>query len=166
MWLVYIRLSQHLATVAKCLAHGVVQFAILCIYMRRIGYDSVTVNIFFTEDRQTAFILARWFLKAMQDMGSWITISFGVRGFLLSSSSSFALNFKPPFLSVAWKPKNAPRPDVRLNDVNWSLVATSPLGNSEYQTERNMTKWEQNRTPLAILALRARQNLKLALARN
>ena len=113
-------------------------------------------HIFFTEDRQTAFILARWFLKAMQHMGSWITISFGVRGFLLSFSSSFALNFKPPFLSVAWKPKNAPRREVRLNDVNWSLVATSPLGNSEYQTERNMTKWEQNRNPLAILALRAR----------
>ena len=156
MWLVDIRLSQSLATVAKCLAHDVVQFAILCIYMRRIGYDSVTVNIFFTEDRQTAFILVRWFLKAMQHMGSWITISFGVRGFLLSFSSSFALNFKPPFLSVAWKPKNAPRREVRLNDGSWSLVATSPLGNSEYQTERNMTKWEQNRNPLAILALRAR----------
>ena len=49
------RLSQHppkimgsRKTVAKSLAHGVVQLAALCIYMRRIGYDSATVNIFFT----------------------------------------------------------------------------------------------------------------------
>ena len=35
---------------AKSLADGVVQHAVLCIYMRRIGYDSATVNIFVTED--------------------------------------------------------------------------------------------------------------------
>ena len=32
------------------------------------------------------------------------------------------------------KQKNAPRRDVRLNDVNCSVVATSLLGNSRYQT--------------------------------
>ena len=32
------------------------------------------------------------------------------------------------------------------------LIATSLLGNSGYQTERNMAKWKQNRTALAILA--------------
>lgn len=45
-------------------------------------------------------------------------------------------------LSVAWKPKTAPKHYVRLNDVNWNLVATSllhVLGNSSYQTNRNMT---------------------------
>ena len=134
--------------------------------MRRIPYDSVTVSIFSTEDRQTAFILALWLLiKSYEHMGSSITISLCVRGFLLSSSSSFALNLAPPLLSVAWKPKNAPRRDVRLNDVNWRLVVISPLGNSGYQTKRNTTKWEQNRSPHAFIALRARQNFKLAFAR-
>ena len=47
--------------------------------------------------------------------------------------------------------KHSPR--VSLNDVNCSLVATSLLGNSRYQTDRNI-----NRTPLAILA---RQNYKV-----
>ena len=45
-------------------------------------------------------------------------------------------------LSVAWKPKTAPKHYARLNDVNWNLVATSllhVLGNSSYQTNRNMT---------------------------
>ena len=37
--------------------------------------------------------------------------AFDLHGFLLSLSSLLALNFKPP-LSVAWKPKNAPRRDV------------------------------------------------------
>ena len=32
------------------------------------------------------------------------------------------------------------------------LIATSLLGNSGYQTERNMAKWKQNRTAFAILA--------------
>ena len=31
------------------------------------------------------------------------------------------------------------------------LIATSLLGNSGYQTERNVAKWKQNRTALAIL---------------
>ena len=35
---------------AKSLADSVVQLAVLCIYMRRIGYHSATVNIFVTED--------------------------------------------------------------------------------------------------------------------
>ena len=35
---------------AKSLADGVVQLAVLCIYMRRIGYHSATVNISVTED--------------------------------------------------------------------------------------------------------------------
>ena len=35
-------------TVAKSLTHGVVQLAVLCIYMRRIRYDSATVNMFLT----------------------------------------------------------------------------------------------------------------------
>ena len=39
--------------------------------------------------------------------------------------------------SVAWKLKNSSRRDVRLNYVNWSVVATSLLGNSRYQTYRN-----------------------------
>ena len=45
-------------------------------------------------------------------------------------------------LSVAWKPKTAPKHYVRLNDVNWNLGATSllhVLGNSSYQTNKNMT---------------------------
>ena len=49
------RLSQHppkimgsRKTVVKSLAHGFVQLAVLYIYMRRIGYDSATVNIFLT----------------------------------------------------------------------------------------------------------------------
>ena len=53
--------------------------------------------------------------------------AFYLHGFLLSPSSLFALNFKPPF-SVAWKPTNAPRRDVIRNDV----VTTSLLGNSAY----------------------------------
>ena len=35
--------------VTKSLADGVAQLAIVCTYMR-IGQDSATVNIFFTED--------------------------------------------------------------------------------------------------------------------
>ena len=57
---------------------------------------------------------------------------------------------------AAWKPKNAPRRHVRRNDVNWSLVAKSLLGNSGYQRDL----WpKQNCTSLAILA---QQNCKLA----
>ena len=80
-------------TVAKSLADGVVQLAILCIYTRRIVYDSATVNIVKKATVKT------------------ILSAFHLHGFLLSPSSLFALNFKPP-LSVAWKPKNAPRRDV------------------------------------------------------
>ena len=50
---------------------------------------------------------------------------------------------------MAWKPKNAPRHDVRLNDVNWGLVATLLLDNAGYQTDRKI--YDQS-TPLAILA--------------
>ena len=32
------------------------------------------------------------------------------------------------------------------------LIATSLLGNSGFQTERNIAKWKKNRTALAILA--------------
>ena len=35
-------------TVANSLAHGVVQLAVLCIYVRRIDYDSARGNIFLT----------------------------------------------------------------------------------------------------------------------
>ena len=42
--------------------------------------------------------------------------------------------------SIAWKPKKIPRQDIRLNEVNWSLVLTLLLGNSGYQTNRNITK--------------------------
>ena len=38
------------------------------------------------------------------------------------------------------------RRDVRLNDVNWSLVATSLLGNSGYQTDRK--KYDQSKMTL------------------
>ena len=47
----------------------------------------------------------------------------------------------------------APRHEVRLNDVNWSLIATLLLGNSGYQTDR---KIYDHSTPLAILAQSAR----------
>ena len=80
-------------TVAKSLADGVVQLAILCIYTRRIVYDSATVNIVKKATVKT------------------ILSAFHLHGFLLSPSLLFALNFKPP-LSVPWKPKNAPRRDV------------------------------------------------------
>ena len=40
--------------------------------------------------------------------------------------------------SVAWRPKNVPRRDFRLNDVSWSSVATSLLDNSGYQTDREI----------------------------
>ena len=43
-------------TVAKSLADGVVQLAILCVYMRRINYDSATVNIsVFIQQRNISF---------------------------------------------------------------------------------------------------------------
>lgn len=42
--------------------------------------------------------------------------------------------------SIAWKPNKRPRRDIRLNDVNWNLVVMLLLGNSEFQTNRNMTK--------------------------
>ena len=42
--------------------------------------------------------------------------------------------------SIARKPQKRPRRDTRLNEVNWSLVVTLLLGNSEYQTNRNITK--------------------------
>ena len=58
----------------------------------------------------------------------------------------------------------APRHEVRLNDVNWSLIATFLLGNSGYQTDR---KIYDHSTPLAILAQSARcgryKTIKLAL---
>ena len=48
---------------AKFLADGVVQLAVLCIYMRRIGYDSATVNISVTEDEVNHIRLSSlWFL--------------------------------------------------------------------------------------------------------
>ena len=48
---------------AKSLADGVVQLAVFCIYMRRIGYDSATVNIFVTEDELNHIHLSSlWFL--------------------------------------------------------------------------------------------------------
>ena len=40
------------------------------------------------------------------------------------------------------------RRDVRLNDVNWSLVVTSLLGNSGYQTDRK--KYEQSKMTLRL----------------
>ena len=124
-------------TVAESLADGVVQLAILCLYIRRIVYDSATVKIVKTATVKT------------------ILSAFHLHGFLLTPSSLFRLNIKPP-LRFAWKPKNATRRDVRRNDVNWSLVATSLLGSSGYQRD-----WwpKQNCTPLATLA---RQNCKLA----
>ena len=48
---------------AKSLADGVVQLAVLCIYMRRIGYHSATVNISVTEDELNHIRLSSlWFL--------------------------------------------------------------------------------------------------------
>ena len=35
---------------------------------------------------------------------------------------------------------NGSRRDIRLNEVNWSLVVTLLLGNSGYQTNKNITK--------------------------
>ena len=66
----------------KTVAHGVVQLAVICIYMRRIGYDSATVNIFFHIGLTTiSFCLSpSWFLV--------VVFFFVVR---------FSLNFKPPF---------------------------------------------------------------------
>ena len=40
------------------------------------------------------------------------------------------------------------RRDVRLNDVNWSLVATSLLGNSGYQTDRKI--YDQSKMTLHL----------------
>ena len=40
------------------------------------------------------------------------------------------------------------RRDVRLNDVNWSLVATSLLGNSGYQTDRKI--YDQSKMTLRL----------------
>ena len=65
-------------TVAKPLADGVVQLAILCIYIRMIVYDSATVNIVKKATVKTI-------LSAVH-----------LHGFLLSPSSLFALNIKPP----------------------------------------------------------------------
>ena len=65
-------------TVAKSLADGVVQRAILCIYIGRMVYDSATVKIVKTATVKT--ILCAYYLH----------------GFLLSPSSLFALNIKPP----------------------------------------------------------------------
>ena len=43
-------------TVEKSLADGAVQFAILGVYMRRINYDSATVNIsVYIEQRNISF---------------------------------------------------------------------------------------------------------------
>ena len=51
---------------AKSLADGVVQLAVLCIYMRRIGYDSATVNISVTEDELNHIRLSSlWFLAVV-----------------------------------------------------------------------------------------------------
>ena len=100
----------------KPVADGVVQLAIICIYIRRIVDDSAIVKIV-----KTAIVKT-------------ILSAFHLHGFLLSPSSLFALNIKPP-LRFARKPKNAPRRDVTQNDVNWSLVATSLLGNSGYQRD-------------------------------
>ena len=64
--------------------------------------------------------------------------------------------YQAAVIRFAWKPKNDPRRDVRRNDVGWSLVATSLLGNSGYQRDL----WpKQNCTSLAILV---QQNCKLA----
>ena len=127
----------NIQSVSQTRCWRVVQLAIICIYIRRIVDDSAIVKIV-----KTAIVKT-------------ILSAFHLHGFLLSPSSLFALNIKPP-LRFAWKPKNAPRRDVTRNDVNWSLVATSLLGNSGYQRDL----WpKQNCTPLAIFA---RQNCKLA----
>ena len=55
---------------------------------------------------------------------------------LIAKTAANTVNSRHFYGSVAWKPKNALRWDVRLNDVNWSLVTTSLLGNSGYQTNR------------------------------
>ena len=62
------------------------------------------------------------------------------------------ISWSPNLAQKEWKPKifTASHPDV-----NCSLVATSLLGNSEYQTDRNI-----NRTPLAIFA--QKKNYKVA----
>ena len=51
--------------------------------------------------------------------------------------------------NVAWKPKSAPRQDVRLNDVKWSLAMTSLLGNSRYQTNRKI--YDQSHITLCLV---------------
>ena len=43
---------------------------------------------------------------------------------------------------------NLLRRDVRLNDVNWSLVATSLLRNSGYQTDRKI--YDQSKMTLRL----------------
>ena len=64
--------------------------------------------------------------------------------------------------------RNAPtcRRDVRLNDVNRCLVATSLLGNSRYQADRNrdLTK-AKSHFACDPRVIRARQHHKLAFAR-
>lgn len=120
--------------VTKSLADGVVQLAIPCIYMRRTGHNSATVNMFFTEDEQPCRpFMTQWLLV--------VVFFFVVRSWISSYH-----------LSVAWKPKNAPRFDVRLYDVNWSLVMTLLLDDCRYQTSGEKDLWpKQNHTLLVIL---------------
>ena len=64
-------------------------------------------------------------------------IRFRLRGFLLSSSFVVRPEFQAAvYIALFRNQKNAPRRDVRLNDVNWSKVATSLLRNNGYQTQR------------------------------
>ena len=50
-------------TVVNSLADGIVQLAILCIYMRRIPYDSATVNISVFIEKKKHFISELYFTK-------------------------------------------------------------------------------------------------------
>ena len=112
-------------TVLKSLAESVVQLGILFIYMRRINYDSAMFSKHFFSQRMNYHICLSY-------------PQFFCCHFLFRCSRWISSHH----LSVAWKPKTAPKHYVRLNDVNWNLVATSllhVLGNSSYQTNRNMT---------------------------
>ena len=112
-------------TVLKSLAESVVQLGIPFIYMRRISYDSAMFKKHFFSQRMNYHICLSY-------------PQFFCCHFLFCCSRWISSHH----LSVAWKPNPAPKRYVRRNDVNWNLVATSllhVLGNSSYQTNRNMT---------------------------
>ena len=49
--------------ILKSIADGIVQLEVLCIYTRRINYDSATVNIFFSQKKTNHIRLSSpWFL--------------------------------------------------------------------------------------------------------